>query len=148
MSRMNGAARGQYDELGFESPFAETHESGMRSDSEATLGEMTEATFPETPFAETLSEEAGFDESGSESGLDESDLGETGSWSEEEQPLSEDETFPSGLVLQPASGATGKNEEHWDPHQTGHLLLATGPDVQGQKVSPHFTVKELVTSGG
>jgi peptidoglycan hydrolase-like protein with peptidoglycan-binding domain len=56
--------------------------------------------------------------------------------------------FPSGLRLQRASGRTGRNEEHWDPHATGLPLLATPPSVHGNKVSPHFTVKELVSSGG
>ena len=139
MNRANGAARSQYDEMGLEFPFSETYEDEAESHGEGSFGETLETPFSESPFAEAL---------------DESTLGEEkDSWSEQEgeayeSPLSEEETFPSGLVLQPASGATGKGEEHWDPHQTGIPLLATGPDVQGQRISPHFTVKELVSSGG
>jgi len=57
-------------------------------------------------------------------------------------------TFPSGLVLRTASGATGHKEEHWDPHSTGLPLLQTDASVQGERLSPHFTVRELVSSGG
>jgi uncharacterized protein YcbK (DUF882 family) len=60
--------------------------------------------------------------------------------------------FPSGAVLQPASGPVGHDEEHWDPnpHPNGATLplLDTSPQHQGVKLSAHFTVKELVTSGG
>ncbi|NGO08416.1 DUF2272 domain-containing protein [Streptomyces sp. HC44] len=60
----------------------------------------------------------------------------------------QDEAFPSGLVLSPAAGATGEKEEHWDPYLTGLPLYATGPTVRSQRLSPNFTVGELVTSGG
>ena len=67
----------------------------------------------------------------------------------DEAPLAfEDEQFASGLVLQRASGATGKGGEHWDPNNTGLPLLATGPGVQAQRLSRSFTVRDLVTSGG
>lgn len=56
--------------------------------------------------------------------------------------------FPSGATLAPASGATGERAEHWDPHATGLPLLDTGPRTHAVKLSPNFTVKELVTSGG
>lgn len=55
--------------------------------------------------------------------------------------------FPSGLVLPLATGAIGKGEEHWDPNDTGLPLLAAG-SVLGEKLSPHFTVRELASSGG
>ncbi|WP_284735508.1 YcbK family protein [Dongia deserti] len=57
-------------------------------------------------------------------------------------------TFPSGLVLQLGDGPTGDHEDHWDPHNTGLPLLATGPATHGERVSPHFTVREMVSSGG
>ncbi|WP_405639599.1 DUF2272 domain-containing protein [Streptomyces sp. NBC_00019] len=60
----------------------------------------------------------------------------------------QDEAFPSGLVLIPAAGATAKEAEHWDPNATGLPLYATGPSVRPQKLSPNFTVGELVSSGG
>lgn len=60
----------------------------------------------------------------------------------------QDEAFPSGLTLMPTTGATGKKAEHWDPYKTGLPLYATGPTVRPQKLSPNFTVGELVSSGG
>lgn len=57
-------------------------------------------------------------------------------------------TFPSGVRLRVVSGSTGRGEEHWDPHGTGLPLYATGPDVRLLRLSPSFTVKELVSSGG
>lgn len=60
----------------------------------------------------------------------------------------QDEAFPSGLALMPATGATAKEAEHWDPNATGLPLYATGPSVRPQKLSANFTVGELVSSGG
>ncbi|WP_405907345.1 DUF2272 domain-containing protein [Streptomyces sp. NBC_00828] len=60
----------------------------------------------------------------------------------------QDEAFLSGVTLSPAVGATGEKEEHWDPYATKLPLWATGPAVRSQKLSPNFTVGELVTSGG
>ena len=130
MSRPNGVVDERFDQAGFEIPFAEAEESGAPAASRMTLGLEIES-----PFAEGEATE------------------QADSWNEAqaedyEAPLGEDEAFPSGLVLQPASGATGRDEEHWDPQQSGNPLLTTGPDVQAQKISPHFTVRELVTSGG
>ena len=51
-------------------------------------------------------------------------------------------------MLQLGDGPTGDREEHWDPHNTGLPLLATGPATHGERVSPHFTVREMVSSGG
>jgi len=139
MSRPNGVVDSQFDEAGFEVPFAGTSEREALSDSRTTFLEL------ESPFAEgEATEEADSWTEGPE---------QADSWSEAqaedyEAPIGEDETFPSGLVLEAASGATGRDEEHWDPQQSGNPLLATGPDVQTQKISPHFTVRELVTSGG
>lgn len=56
--------------------------------------------------------------------------------------------FPSGTVLRVTSGATGRDEEHWDPNGTGQPLLDTGPSVRGLKVSQDFTVGEFASSGG
>lgn len=66
----------------------------------------------------------------------------------ETAPVFQGEGFPSGLTLSPAIGATGEKQEHWDPHNTGLPLLATGPAVRSRKLSPNFTVGELVKSGG
>ncbi|WP_416960412.1 DUF2272 domain-containing protein [Streptomyces sp. Agncl-13] len=60
----------------------------------------------------------------------------------------QDEAFPSGLTLTPTTGATAKEAEHWDPNATGLPLYATGPTVRPQRLSPNFTVGELVSSGG
>jgi uncharacterized protein YcbK (DUF882 family) len=63
-------------------------------------------------------------------------------------PAFEGEAFPSGLTLRAATGATGEKQEHWDPHHTGLPLLATGPAERSKRLSPNFTVGELVKSGG
>jgi Mannosyl-glycoprotein endo-beta-N-acetylglucosaminidase/Peptidase M15 len=60
----------------------------------------------------------------------------------------EDETFPSGAVLSPTTGPVGEREEHWDPNGVGLPLYDTGPATHALKLSPNFTVGELVTSGG
>ncbi|WP_210587979.1 DUF2272 domain-containing protein [Streptomyces sp. GESEQ-35] len=60
----------------------------------------------------------------------------------------QDEAFPSGLTLIPTTGATAKEAEHWDPYATGLPLYVTGPTVRSQKLSPNFTVGELISSGG
>jgi hypothetical protein len=83
------------------------------------------------------------------------DLGEEGEsgevelaeWELAAAPV-EEEAFPSGLTLAPAAGATGKDQEHWDPNAAGLPLLATGSSVRSQRVAPNFTVGELVSSGG
>src|SRR5262245_24930830 len=139
MSRGNGVGDAQFDEAGFEVPFAGTFEGKAHSDSEQTLRAETQS-----PFAESTFTDEGFAGEA---------LARSDSWPEAEEladeaPLGEDEAFPSGLVLQPASGATARDQEHWDPHQTGNPLLATGPDVQSQRSSAHFPVRELVSSGG
>ena len=56
--------------------------------------------------------------------------------------------FPSGTSLRVVAGRTGKGEEHWDPKGPGLPLLDTGLAVRGLKLSDHFTVGELTTSGG
>lgn len=57
--------------------------------------------------------------------------------------------FPSGLCLSVVSGGpTGPNQEHWDPTGSGNPLLDTGPAYRQSKLSPHFTVGELTSSGG
>lgn len=65
----------------------------------------------------------------------------------EAEDIGEHEAFPSGQALSPTSGKTGKGEEHWDPNNTGLPLYETGPGVRGLKLSPNFTVGELVFSG-
>ncbi|MEJ2886324.1 DUF2272 domain-containing protein [Actinomycetospora aeridis] len=95
-------------------------------------GEEPEA---EEPEAEELGEEG-------ESG--EVELAE---WELAASPV-EEEAFPSGVTLSPATGATGKDQEHWDPNGTGLPLLATGSAVRSRRLAPNFTVGELVSSGG
>ena len=65
----------------------------------------------------------------------------------EAEDIGEHEAFPSGQALSPTSGKTGKGEEHWDPNNTGLPLYETGPATRGLKLSPNFTVGELVFSG-
>lgn len=94
----------------------------------------------EEPWADE--EEFGEEEDEEESGEEESenDLAGPGT--------TETEAFPSGLALTPVAGPVEKNQEHWDPNDTGIVLYATGADVRKKKLSPNFTVGELVTSGG
>ncbi|MFD4351477.1 glucosaminidase domain-containing protein [Nocardia sp. NPDC058518] len=66
----------------------------------------------------------------------------------EDEAFIEGETFPSGLVLTARPGPEAPGQEHWDPNKTGLPLYDTGPEVRRQQISPHFTVGELVTSGG
>src|SRR5947209_16277383 len=98
MSRPNGVVDTRFDEAGFEVPFAGTFEGEAHSDSEQTFRAETESPFAESTFAGE--------------GFEGEPLAKADSWSEgeefaDEAPLGEDEAFPSGLVLQPASGATG-----------------------------------------
>ncbi|MDJ0353909.1 D-Ala-D-Ala carboxypeptidase family metallohydrolase [Pseudarthrobacter sp. PH31-O2] len=58
------------------------------------------------------------------------------------------EGFETGLVLVPSPGNQGKGEEHWDPHNTGVPIYATGAGVRKEKLSRNFTVGELASSGG
>lgn len=73
---------------------------------------------------------------------------EVESWAGESAPLISAELFPSGFTLVETTGATATGQEHWDPNATGLPLLVTGPAVRKQKLSPNFTVGELVRSGG
>ncbi|MFI0240426.1 DUF2272 domain-containing protein [Streptomyces sp. NPDC016845] len=72
---------------------------------------------------------------------------ELAEWELARNPV-QDEAFPSGLALTPTTGAIAKEAEHWDPYATGLPLYATGPAVRPQRLSPNFTVGELVSSGG
>jgi hypothetical protein len=114
-----GAALSQVAEL--ESPFRESNELGTEASS--AMAEFVPNTFPE---AVTVGEER----------------------EASEGVASEAETFPSGAILQRATGATGRDEEHWDPNATGLPLLATGPATHGLRLSRNFTVGELFRSGG
>lgn len=123
-------------DAGFESPFAEVT-------TEARIGSETEAYRSERSSDDAFRAEATPQEYES-FGEEESVQDEL---YEEYSPQSEDETFPSGLTLGTASGATGPGQEHWDPTGTNLPLLDTGPAARGKKVSANFTVGELVTSG-
>ena len=116
------SARGA-DTFELESPFAEDFDALDEQDAR-----LAPEAFDETPFIgefELLAEDV-------------------------ERPMRQRDgaTFPSGLVLQLGDGPTGDHEDHWDPHNTGLPLLATGPATHGERVSPHFTVREMVSSGG
>lgn len=129
---------------GFESPFvtAEDLREGFGQESfggelagyGAEASEVEEAEAFDTESSESLA-------SGSEAFAYEQPFAESA-------PVFEDEGFPSGLTLSLATGATGEKQEHWDPHKTGLPLLSTGPAMRSQKLSPNFTVGELVKSGG
>lgn len=73
---------------------------------------------------------------------------EVEAWAGESAPVVSAELFPSGVTLVETTGATATGQEHWDPNATGLPLLVTGPAVRKQKLSPNFTVGELVRSGG
>ncbi|WP_108252793.1 D-Ala-D-Ala carboxypeptidase family metallohydrolase [Planctomonas deserti] len=163
------------DGVRFESPFAETASAEEESETEwgrlesASEQEIFTESFRDESFRdESFREESFRDESfrdesfrdesfrdesfRDESFRDESFRDESfrdESFRDQEgPPLTEDETFLSGLVLRPAAGATGPGEEHWDPTGANLPLLDTGPSVRSKKVSANFTVAELVTSGG
>lgn len=136
---------------GFETPFMESDEqlpgtwmpAPVEAGSPGASGNYAEAEF--------LSENAGV--YGQESGeVEESEASETGELYVDESAPEEAEGaaqgFPLGVVLAPAAGKTGEREEHWDPYATGLPLLNTGPAVRNQRLSTHFTVGELVRSGG
>ncbi|MGO4690710.1 DUF2272 domain-containing protein [Glaciibacter sp. 2TAF33] len=121
-----------WTESGFESPF-----------NEAVVGPGAGAT-PEP--RESLEESGEVEDSEVFEALGSEWRGQAGAAFE--GPAFEGEGFPSGLVLPSGTGATGERAEHWDPHNTGLPLLATGPAVRSQRLSDHFTVGELVRSGG
>ncbi len=53
--------------------------------------------------------------------------------------------FPSGAVLDVASGAIGRDESHWDPNGSGVALLDTR---NGEvRLAPNFSTGELAKSG-
>jgi hypothetical protein len=74
----------------------------------------------------------------------------TGDGVEHEWPLgeTEDEAFPSGAALVTVSRPTGPGAEHHDPVGGNLPLYDTSAPVRGTRLSPSFTVGELVTSGG
>jgi hypothetical protein len=116
-------------------------------------------------YTEDSDEQLDYDVSGQatyDARLDDSDVSsrfaaDDSAWADAGYPESADaddlgefsgDAFPSGLVLSRGDGATGQDQEHWDPNATGLPLLATPPSVQGERLSPNFTVRELVSSGG
>src|SRR4051794_1142664 len=116
------------DPVGLEGPFPDR--LGSDEAPVASFEPTGESPFAET-VPETSSERADFE----------------GSWSEA-TPTFEGEGFPSGVVLQPAQGATGHGQEHWDPNGVGLPLLATPPSTHAIRLSTSFTVGEMVRSGG
>lgn len=99
----------------------------------------------EEPFALEEAEQLG-DESFDQEGLTEWEGAAEAALAEESSRSGV--TFPSGVTLAFGAGETGVGRTHWDPAGPGLPLLDTGPAVQDQHVSTHFTVRELVSSGG
>src|SRR6516225_7603731 len=108
MSNLTRIYPGAVDELGLEVPFADGREAERPIDAGLLFGELEESPFAESGFEAFAEALVAF----------------------------EDESFPSGLVLQTTTGATGRDQEHWDPTNSGLPLLATGPAVQGARMSP------------
>lgn len=150
-----GTSAREAEEEGGDLFFAET---GWRFD-EANPGEDAgEASG--TTLREADAREAGAAVGMYETGMDETEAEEeaeagepeAGEWElaaaeAEAEDVGEHEVFPSGASLSTATGNTGKGEEHWDPNSTGLPLYETGAAVRGRKLSPNFTVGELVFSG-
>ncbi|WCI08886.1 D-Ala-D-Ala carboxypeptidase family metallohydrolase [Arthrobacter sp. OVS8] len=127
-------------------------ESGFRFEDPSAFSE-TEGAESEHYAVEGAPAGEAFEDEDSEDFAPESGAAESGEWElaaaeAEAQDIGEHETFPSGQALSPTSGKTGQGEEHWDPNGTGLPLYETGPAVRGLKLSPNFTVGELVFSGG
>lgn len=137
MSRLTAPEPQGFDALGLEFPFSDAREDQERPD----------ALLPRSEFGETPFAEGGF--AAPEGQVPESYSGDD----YDELATFEDETagsrvsFPSG-TLETTTGATGRNEEHWDPNNTGEPLLKTDPSQHAKQLSTSFTVKELVSSGG
>lgn len=105
--------------------------------------------------AEPAATESGHTFAGDSYGEDpelEAGSAEAGEWElaaaqSEAEDIGEHEAFPSGATLSVTSGRTGEGEEHWDPNNTGLPLYETGAALRKMKLSPNFTVGELVFSG-
>lgn len=128
-----------------ESPFMRAFEQGRTS--------LDEGGDPEVEFVEE------YQDGESEDGLFSLDEEECDPESEDEHYYSrflESEAsstaqviFPSGESLSVVSGfPQGVGEDYWDPTLSGNPLLDTGSLHKKEKLSPNFTVGELVTSGG
>lgn len=118
------------------------HDSGEAAVEEAP-GEA--ADFSETGHGETEIGEA--DVRDAEAGEAEGAEWKLAAAEAESEAIGEHEVFPSGVSLSATSGRTGKGEEHWDPNNTGLPLYEIGAAVRSRKLSPNFTVGELVFSG-
>ncbi|WP_413248330.1 YcbK family protein [Sinomonas flava] len=118
------------DPWGFESPFGASA-SGERTTA-AGQPAVVGAPWGEAPWVEAPWAEAAWTEA---------------PWTGEAESAG-GVAFPSGAVLARASGATGRDEEHWDPNGAGLPLLDTRPALRTTRLSPNFTVGELASSGG
>lgn len=98
-------------------------------------------------LAETETDEAEADETVTEAGEAEAGEWELAAAEAEAEDIGEHEVFPSGVSLAVTTGKTGQGEEHWDPNNAGLPLYDTGAAVRTRKLSPNFTVGELVFSG-
>jgi Uncharacterized protein conserved in bacteria (DUF2272)/Peptidase M15 len=162
----DGASR-SYDELGLETPFVDSQPWGKPN------VESEHFAFDESPFAEHEAQ-AETEEGEALAWLDlESEREEEAPWRgasdsedewlgeeehcshcgshaelEEEELTEEGVRFPSGLVLYPVSGPTGRGEDQYDPNGINLPLLNTNAQTHDQLLSPNLKVRELITSGG
>lgn len=127
----------RFDEAGESEAEAGTWPAAVVGRAEADPA-PTEAEDPEAGGAEAPDTEAGEAEAGE---------WELAAAEGEAEDIGEHEVFPSGAALTVTSGRTGQGEEHWDPNNTGLPLYETGTAVRNRKLSPNFTVGELVFSG-
>ncbi|WP_200896319.1 glucosaminidase domain-containing protein [Pseudarthrobacter chlorophenolicus] len=135
----------------------EAYDAGASFEEEAgAVGQSSaprdEAEPAATESGDGLAEDSYGEDSNGESPGQEAGEAEAGEWQlaaeqSEAQDIGEHEVFPSGASLGTTSGRTGEGEEHWDPNNTGLPLYETGPALRSRKLSPNFTVGELVFSG-
>jgi uncharacterized protein YcbK (DUF882 family) len=76
------------------------------------------------------------------------ELNEEGYATTYEALLVKEVTFPSEESLPIISGATGKGQDYYDPHNSGNPLLDTSGSQRSKRLSKNFTVGEFAKSGG
>ncbi|MBT2514619.1 glucosaminidase domain-containing protein [Arthrobacter sp. ISL-30] len=137
----------RFDEAETGGTMPDFHDSGEAAVEEAPgeAADFGETNDSETDTGETDTGEA--DARDAEAGEAEDAEWKLAAAEAESEDIGEHEVFPSGVSLSPTSGRTGKGEEHWDPNNTGLPLYETGAAVRSEKLSPNFTVGELVFSG-
>lgn len=147
-----GTIAKEAEEEGADLFFAETgwrFDETDHAEADAAVGPAeaaTNATETEESW-ESGETQAEADETETESGEAEAGEWQLAAAEAEAEDIGEHEVFPSGLSLTITSGKTGKGEEHWDPNNAGLPLYDTSAAVRPRKLSPNFTVAELVFSG-